>query len=68
MNFHACTNLAFGVSLTDMKLNTRPHWLPKPVDVKIVDCPTPTGTGFCTIKSVDFYEYLDEQDDEELAR
>ena len=48
-------------------MQTRPYWLPKPVDVRIIDLPTPTGSGFCIIKSIDYYEDLEEQDDEELA-
>ncbi len=51
-----------------MKMTSRPYWLRKPVDVRIVDLPTPAGTGFCIIKSIDFYEDTEEYEDEELAR
>lgn len=50
-----------------MKMLSRPYWLRRPVDVRIVDVMSATAGGFCTIKSVDFYEDMDEQDDEELA-
>lgn len=51
-----------------MKMQTRLYWLPKPVDVKITDCPSVAGESFCIIRSDDFYEDVGEQDDEELAR
>lgn len=54
--------------MADMKMSTKPFWLPKAIDVKITDMPTPTGTGFCVIRSIDYYEDIEEQDGEELAR
>lgn len=50
-----------------MKMNSKPYWLKGPVDVKIIDCPSSAGTGFCIIKSIDYFEDIQEQDDEELA-
>lgn len=51
-----------------MRMISKPYWLPKAIDVRIIDCPTPSGSGFCTIQSIDFYEDIQEIDGEELAR
>lgn len=50
-----------------MKLKTQHFWLKSPIDVKIIDCPSSAGTGFCVIKSVDYFEDIGEQEDYELA-
>lgn len=39
-----------------MKLTSKHYWLPQAIDVKIIDKPSVTGAGFCTIVSADFYE------------
>lgn len=49
-----------------MKLSTKHYWLPQPIDVRIIDMPSATGTGFCVIRSADFYEDA-AFDTEELA-
>lgn len=50
-----------------MKLTSNHHWLPQAIDVKIIDKPSSSGTGFCTIVSADIFDDSDPFDIEELA-
>lgn len=50
-----------------MKLLSKPEWLTKPIDVIVLQSAPGKSGGFCKITANDFYEDINDYDNEELA-